>query len=198
MDGTLTDTTTLGQSGPGSNGNERVLHIPWSLSLRCSLVSNPGHLLRWRSYLSVEMQLAYFTSPSSRLGWFPIKSSKHLFKYSKQSRVTKQNIHEQFFSLLLCPWYYAKLYSMLRLQFWSSVEYGFTSLLPLLPSPLWLGVGVPNMAPFHNPYNCMQTWLNRNSNLKPYYYLQIISIGNTWNHIMVAILFFIKNINLEL
>ena len=25
---TLTSTTTLGQSGPGSNGNERVLHIP--------------------------------------------------------------------------------------------------------------------------------------------------------------------------
>ena len=28
MDGTLTSTTTLGQSGPGSNSNERVLHIP--------------------------------------------------------------------------------------------------------------------------------------------------------------------------
>ena len=26
--GTLTGTTTLDQSGPGSNGNERVLHIP--------------------------------------------------------------------------------------------------------------------------------------------------------------------------
>ena len=28
MDGTLTDTTTLSQSGPGSNGNEDILHTP--------------------------------------------------------------------------------------------------------------------------------------------------------------------------
>ena len=28
IDGSLTGTTTLGQSGPGSNGNEGVLHIP--------------------------------------------------------------------------------------------------------------------------------------------------------------------------
>ena len=28
MDGTLTDTTTLDQSRPGSNGNVRVLHTP--------------------------------------------------------------------------------------------------------------------------------------------------------------------------
>ena len=28
IDGTLTGTTTLGQGGPGSNGNEGVLHIP--------------------------------------------------------------------------------------------------------------------------------------------------------------------------
>ena len=34
---TLTCTTTPGQSGPGSNGNERILHIPqssWSLTIR--------------------------------------------------------------------------------------------------------------------------------------------------------------------
>ena len=30
MDATLTGTTTQGQSGPGSNGNEGVLHIPQS------------------------------------------------------------------------------------------------------------------------------------------------------------------------
>ena len=30
IDGTLTGATTLGQSGPGSNGNEGVLHIPQS------------------------------------------------------------------------------------------------------------------------------------------------------------------------
>ena len=28
IDWTLSGATTLGQSGPGSNGNERVLHIP--------------------------------------------------------------------------------------------------------------------------------------------------------------------------
>ena len=28
IDGTLTDTTTPGQSGPWSNGDEGVLHIP--------------------------------------------------------------------------------------------------------------------------------------------------------------------------
>ena len=30
IDGTLTGATTPGQSGPGSNGNEGVLHIPQS------------------------------------------------------------------------------------------------------------------------------------------------------------------------
>ena len=30
IDGALTGTTTLGQSGPGSNGNEGVFHIPQS------------------------------------------------------------------------------------------------------------------------------------------------------------------------
>ena len=28
IDGTLTDIATLSQSGPGSNGNERFIHIP--------------------------------------------------------------------------------------------------------------------------------------------------------------------------
>ena len=34
--GTLTDTTTLDQSGSGSNGNERVLHTPLSSKTRAS------------------------------------------------------------------------------------------------------------------------------------------------------------------
>ena len=43
--GTLTATTTPAQSGPGSNGNKRVLDTPpnllnWSLTIRFSLVSN--------------------------------------------------------------------------------------------------------------------------------------------------------------
>ena len=40
---TLTGTTTLDQSGPGSNGNEGVLHFPKApnchLTTRCNLVS---------------------------------------------------------------------------------------------------------------------------------------------------------------
>ena len=34
MDGTLTGTTTLSQSGPGSNGNEGVVHIPQTPRLK--------------------------------------------------------------------------------------------------------------------------------------------------------------------
>ena len=44
---TFTVTTTSDQSGPGSGGNEGVLHTPQDLNLtiRCSLVSYPGHSL---------------------------------------------------------------------------------------------------------------------------------------------------------
>ena len=54
VDGTLTGTTTLGQSRPGSNGNKRVLHTPQSswtgASTSDCLVSYQGHLLtgKWR------------------------------------------------------------------------------------------------------------------------------------------------------
>ena len=49
MDGTQTSTTTPGQSGPGSHGNEGCTpHSPdlqnWSLTIRYSLVSYPEHL----------------------------------------------------------------------------------------------------------------------------------------------------------
>ena len=44
IDGSLTDTTTVGQSGCWSNHNEGVINIlqisrTWSLAIRCSLVS---------------------------------------------------------------------------------------------------------------------------------------------------------------
>ena len=46
--GTLTGTTTLGQSETGSNGNEEVLHISQSSRTGAStsdvLISYPGHL----------------------------------------------------------------------------------------------------------------------------------------------------------
>ena len=67
MDRTLSGTTTPGQSGPGSNGNEEVLCIPQSSSITGAspldgLVSYPRDLLG-SSYLSVEMKLVYSTAP---------------------------------------------------------------------------------------------------------------------------------------
>ena len=48
--GPLSGASTLGQSGPGSNGNEGVLRIPQSSSIAGTspsdyLVSSPGHSL---------------------------------------------------------------------------------------------------------------------------------------------------------
>ena len=59
---------TLGQSGPGIDGNKRVLCIPQSSSItRASLldclVSYPEHSLR-ESYLSADMQSVYSTVPA--------------------------------------------------------------------------------------------------------------------------------------
>ena len=68
IDKTLSDATTLGQSGLGSNGNEGVLYIPQSSSITWTspsdcLVSYPGPSLR-RSYPSAEMQSVYSTAPA--------------------------------------------------------------------------------------------------------------------------------------
>ena len=54
----ITSTTTLSQSGPGSNGNEEVLHFTPS----DGLMSYLGHSLRGGSYFSVEMQSEYPTA----------------------------------------------------------------------------------------------------------------------------------------
>ena len=50
MDNTLSDATTPGQNGPGSNGNEGILRIPQcsaitGTSVSDYLVSYPGHSL---------------------------------------------------------------------------------------------------------------------------------------------------------
>ena len=50
IDGTLTGTTTPDQSGPGSNTNEGETSYysklqDWMLTVRCRLVSYPGHML---------------------------------------------------------------------------------------------------------------------------------------------------------
>ena len=59
----LSDTTTLGQSGSGSDGKEGVLRIPQRPSITEAspsdcLVSYPGHSLG-ESYLFAEMQSVY-------------------------------------------------------------------------------------------------------------------------------------------
>ena len=58
-----------GRSGPGSNGNERVLCIPQSPSITVTspsdrLVSYPGHSLEG-SYPSAEVQSVYSTAPAN-------------------------------------------------------------------------------------------------------------------------------------
>ena len=64
---TLSSATTLGQSGPRTNGNEGLLWIPQismaGTSLSDGLMSYPGNLLGGRSYSFAEMQM-YFTPPS--------------------------------------------------------------------------------------------------------------------------------------
>ena len=66
IDWTFLGATTLGQSGPTSNGNEGVLHILQSTKVGAlpsdCLMSYPG-LLLLGSYLSAEMQSIYFTAP---------------------------------------------------------------------------------------------------------------------------------------
>ena len=72
----LTDTTTPGQSEPGSNGNESILHIPQNsrtgASLSNGLVSYLGHLLKV-SGASAGMHLAYSTAPANWTSSFGIK-----------------------------------------------------------------------------------------------------------------------------
>ena len=68
--GPLSGTTTPGQSGPGSNGNEGVLHIPQSSGITRTSPSNclvpyPGHLLGVGSYSSSELQSVYFSAPAN-------------------------------------------------------------------------------------------------------------------------------------
>ena len=69
MDRALSGTTILGQSGPGSNGNEGALRISQSssftrVSLSDCLVSYPGHSLGVGSYPSAEGQSVYSTAPA--------------------------------------------------------------------------------------------------------------------------------------
>ena len=82
--GTLSGTTTPGQSGPGSNGNEGVVHIPQSSRTGASpirwfsVISRP--LVGREHYPSAEMQLVYSTAPGdwAQSIWFIGKDKKLL------------------------------------------------------------------------------------------------------------------------
>ena len=70
IDRTWSGATTPGQSGPGSNGNEGVLHIPQSSSITKAspsdcLVSYPENPLG-ESYPSADIQSVYSTAPADR------------------------------------------------------------------------------------------------------------------------------------
>ena len=73
IDSTLTGATTPGQSGPGSDGNKRVLGIPQNSSITGALPSDSlvpylGHSLR-ESYPSPEMQSGYKVAPAGKASW---------------------------------------------------------------------------------------------------------------------------------
>ena len=75
---TLSGATTEGQSGPGSNGNEEVLHIPQSSSISGTspsnyLVSYLGHSLG-ESYLSAKIQSVYSPAPADRASPSSVKT----------------------------------------------------------------------------------------------------------------------------
>ena len=65
MDRALSRATIQGQSGPGSNGNERVLRIPQSSSLTIRLFSVIFRTLIGRGFNpSAEVQSVYSTAPA--------------------------------------------------------------------------------------------------------------------------------------
>ena len=81
IDRTLSGAITLGQNGPGSDGNEGVLYILQSSKIAGAspsdcLMSYPGHLLR-ESHSSAEMQSVYFTAQAD---WATVyKRNKYFF-----------------------------------------------------------------------------------------------------------------------
>ena len=81
IDWTLSGTSTLGQSGPGSNDDEGVLHITQSFRIGAStsdgLLSYPGHSLVG-SYPFAEIQSVYSTVPTDRV----VSCGRHLSAFS--------------------------------------------------------------------------------------------------------------------
>ena len=133
IDRTLSGATTLGLSGPGSNGNEEVLCIPQNSSITGTsqsdcLVSYLEHLLE-ESYHSAEMQLVYSTAPAD---WtIPPKKGY--------------------------PHYDTKLYLRVRLQFWRC-EKCWVPLHCYYSCSLWPGVVVLVSVPPMGQKDLFKKW----------------------------------------
>ena len=99
IDRTLSGTTTQGQSGPGSNGNKRVLCIPKSSSITDAsqsycLVSYTGHSLG-ESYPSAKMQSVWSTTPADRaISLFLFKTYIKMWgQFNKLYRADRNTFH---------------------------------------------------------------------------------------------------------
>ena len=77
IDGTLPDTTTLGQNGSGSNGNEGALQN-WSLTIRCSLGSYCKDT-EWRGYK--KFSTSQLIKKWKYFWYTPIIEKVYLFKF---------------------------------------------------------------------------------------------------------------------
>ena len=89
--GTLSGATTLGQSGPGSDGTKGVLHIPQSSSITGTSLSDclvSYHDTRWGggSYSSAEKQSVYSTAPAD---W--AKSKQDVNPWNVQTKYKRLN-----------------------------------------------------------------------------------------------------------
>ena len=99
IDRTLPGATNLSQSGPESNCNEGVVHIPQSSKTGASpsdcLMSYPGQLLKGAgAYSSAEMQLVYSTTVLQiillKLGKLCVYRNIFLFPIFRSVKINKR------------------------------------------------------------------------------------------------------------
>ena len=94
MDGTLTDTTTLGQSGPGSNDNEEELHIPQGSRTGASPsdgeVSYLAYTLEKSLTSSAMMQSVYSTAQANKK-----QETERIHTNKKKDRRQTMHAHTQ-------------------------------------------------------------------------------------------------------
>ena len=130
---TQTNNITIpGQSGPGSNDNKGVLHIPHIFQARAlpsdCLMSYRGHSFG-ESYHSAEMQSVYSTA-LGKLGWF-MPFSRAVAGFDLGSLIS-------FLMTITVSGYVAKMHLVVRLHFWSFMECSVIPSLPLLLCSIWL------------------------------------------------------------